>query len=298
MSARPTLLSIDWDFFLWRAFEAADGGRLEGLFDWTHNERHGAEMSALLWASRWAAIASRGLDPVALAGFKGPRPAEFAARLAGRADASVATLLLADSHKSGVVAASMARDAAGGCPSVLHFDAHHDCGYDLAEVRRQSRRGEADCASWLYHAARLKVVGDLTVVYPDWRADEEMPVRYPGRVRRLRWSEWLAEGGAERVRVDVAVLARSGAWSPPWYDAHYLELASALRPARTVCLDCAGAEGCGGGFDACRARPWTPPEGLTDAYRAAAGAGDGARAPLADRILGGDPSLPLAGGDL
>ena len=117
-SARPVVVSIDYDFFLFRADEAkaaavarlarsvgSDKATVLGLFDWGHSEGYGPTLQSWLWTDRFAALLAEGLDPVDVTGIRrdlGCTPIKkFLSTLKRSFDFSGARLGIADSHSMG-----------------------------------------------------------------------------------------------------------------------------------------------------------------------------------------------------
>jgi hypothetical protein len=291
-----TMISIDWDFFLWRGSEAREPmlsvtlpDKKEpqevhslNLFDWGHSEGQSALLQNILWNVRWQGFTRVGLDAREITGHRcdqgGVEPGEFALKLCARFDLTRARMMFGDSHAMGYIAASyarrLARTSADGRTAqpvhVVHFDAHHDLGYSAAKVKKEAAGSEADCASWLYHALRRKWVADVTVVYPDWREqntdggalDAPHLKKYRTQIRALTWSEWLATTSAEPRHTVMVNAARSSAWTPPWYDASFAHLIAALPVASRECMDCSKAYPHVGDHDACKPRAWAEPTAL------------------------------------
>lgn len=261
-----TMISIDWDFFLWRGYEAKEAFietvrgpiHADQLFDWGNSEGHSAELQQFLWMTRYSGLVACGLKPEEIAGFRDPHPLAFASHLASRLPAGPLGLLLADSHAVGFRAARMAFEREGQEPvHVLHFDAHHDLGY--RGVQQQKRSGHTDCGAWLWHAMDRGLVSGVTVVYPDWRSDGDWAQllkaphmrRFKERVHSTRWGAWRQEHGP--LDVSVINVARSSAWTPPWFDLDFQRFVGAI-PASSRCLDCEADTP--GGHDACVPREW------------------------------------------
>lgn len=271
-------LSIDWDFFLWRAFEGKDkdlylsvpenqqakyGKSIYAghIFDWGHNEMQAPWLQDSLWQQRWAAIAKVGIDPHVITGIRpeigGVHPADFWHEVDTR-HPLVGSLYTCDSHAQGLSAISEVYARSGGSKlEVIHFDAHHDLGYDANQVKREVRDGRADCGSWLFHAMRLKMVDNVTVVYPNWRHPEPFPehLNPATKVHFTTWDDWSKRNKWDAEPAAAVVLARSSAWSPPWHDGLFEALAMRIgaTATSTYCLDCLGASGT---YHACKPREW------------------------------------------
>lgn len=180
-----TLVSIDWDFFLWRGAEAkapmitTHPGTPEAreidsvwLFDWGHSEGHTPWLQETLWQTRWLIFQQNGLDPMKISGVRpevgGVSPPDFMKKLKSRLKLDDSLLLYADSHAMGIHAAQEAKAHNGHAPvRIIHFDAHADMGYDEERIRREEQKGVSSCESWLYHALKLGYASEVVIVYPD-----------------------------------------------------------------------------------------------------------------------------------
>jgi hypothetical protein len=277
--SRPTMLSIDWDFFLYRGAEVEDGKIVVfpgtdkeeeihalQLFDWQHAEGRSAAIDGAIWASRYAALVRVGLDPLTVCGPPpgSVQPRAFIDALIDRYDMKDAHLLFSDSHALGFLAVSDAK-ADGPPVNVVHFDAHADLGYsaDRCLHRRKSQR--VDCEDWLWHALDQEIVDEVTVVYPDWKGTREWEsIRsmhhlcdFTERVHVATWSEWIARS-YEREKIEHINVARSAAWTPPWFDHDFLRFIAALPVNESTCLDCFALQKVGA-YDACTPREWEAP---------------------------------------
>lgn len=260
-----TMISVDWDFFLWRGAEAKDKqiacsqGNIPSWmpFDWGHSEHRHPLLQGMLWVSRYATLRGYGLEPESITGFRDVTPDSFVADLTARELGRIndIDLIIADSHAAGYSALRYASEPV----SVVHFDAHHDLGY--SGVYAQKKRGETDCAAWLWHGLDRGLVKDVLVVYPNWRDTEEWAAllkqrhmrRFRKRVSCCTWDEWKA---MERSLADTEVInvARSGAWAPPWFDKDFASLVDMLRFGEMTCMDC--QYDAPPGADACTPREW------------------------------------------
>lgn len=223
MKSPITMLSIDWDWFLWRGAEAKDvliEATLPGaeeptrvpaihLFDWGHSENHPPALQAIVWQIRKMSFLNLKLDPNVAAGIRedaGCTPVDtFISALKSRFD-NQGPLYLADSHAMGYVAASELRALTRQPIHVVHFDAHHDLGY-TDEVKH------LDCGSWLFHALQHKAVSQVTWVRPDWlhpdvdlSASHLQPFR--DRVRDISWADWLREGVLGKTAPLAGIIGR------------------------------------------------------------------------------------------
>jgi hypothetical protein len=293
-----TMISIDWDFFLWRGLEAKEprvrvfpGTPNEEdihavhLFDWAHGEGHGPFMQSMMWQHRYGGFVRTGLDPNIVPGIREDKgctpPRTFIEALEARFDFDDAFLFYADSHAMGFASVHEAFHHNNAQPvRVVHFDAHADMGYDTEQIEAQVKEGRTDCATWLYHAIQRGMVEHVDVIYPDWRNDEEREglvgeayiQEIADRVDFHRWSDWLRiTNGAEPAPVILTNVARSSAWTPPWFDNAFEAFVELIPAYEMTCLDCTETFGSTpGGHDACTPRDWAPREDLLRAEEALA----------------------------
>jgi len=264
---QPTMLSIDWDFFLWRGLEAAAPNIVVHpgtdkasevsagwFFDWGHSENRAPVLQNVLWGLRYGTFTRAGLDPRVVAGFRDVTPAQFADKLAEIFPSmESAPVLAGDSHGWGFRCVRDTADIADGQPiRVVHFDAHADLGYlSTEDMRRESERQQFDCASWLYHAINEGLVDEMVFVWPDWRNEKEAEqVRKAEhllpllpKITMMPWSEWAKTptAGSDVLLTNVA---RSGAWAPPWFDDDFHQFVfHQLASNEVTCLDCDHGDG-------------------------------------------------------
>lgn len=276
-----TMLSVDWDFFIWN-------GRRDGLVVHPSTSRERTvrspeiispqleEKSSLRkqhkrWLFQRRLYASLGLDIESELAIRPERgcvpPAEFASLLKERFPSDF-PVWYCDSHVFGLAAVAKASRQVGGPVRVVHFDAHADLGYRTrlkrVVVHRETRRKQAECGSWLYHALELGLASEALLVYPDWLGLAEWEligaaphIRALGdRVKVTTWSDWVAETtSAEEAAILLA--SRSSVFSPPWLDGSFLHLVELLGGEQT-CLDCAQRPAIGP-HDACTPRDWQGP---------------------------------------
>lgn len=226
------LLSVDWDFFV---------RVLSGEWDWQHAET--LLHRDVLWPIRAASLLM--MNPGV------EHPAEITTPQGGfvdlvgalaRAGVSLrgAELTVSDSHALAMEAFAPYAPAPG--MRLLHFDAHHDLGYDAATVREHDRKGVIACDDWLYWTMKGCPTLKADIIYPAWKGDEEWehftrptpPWLRAGLLARVSPWVWrtgndpIPWGDGQAVAVHVC---RSGSWSPPWHDADFLRLVAALERA-------------------------------------------------------------------
>ncbi len=211
------VMSIDFDFWL-------EMPEFENL-DWAFREA--PIFIDMMWAIRAsnALAAGKDLRKICRMPDDEPRPREFAELLdehkISRGRSKVA---ISESHIMAYKWFEELDDM-----HIIHIDAHHDLGY------RDRSDDKVDCGNWLRFLINEGKVSKLTMIYPKWRQ------------RQL--DEWkLAEAeiresikipldvhyGLEHLPRDITIkkilLARSGAWVPPWLDRDFMSLALSLSP--------------------------------------------------------------------
>jgi len=282
------VLSIDWDFFLFNGLESDDPGKqilaTKGpnagkelpvcmFFDVGSSESHSSFLQGIQKLSQYAGMLANGFEPLDLHGvvteWGCTEPERFLEEIKGRLDWILEPpVLFADSHTWGTSAVLEGWKANGHEPvNVLHFDAHADLGYTTEKTMKMSEEGSCDCGSWLFHMAYSGYVDEITVVYPDWRAESEREqvldyehvqehLVEEGRLTLMSWSEWLkgGRGSMQSECIQAVNLARSGAWTSPLMDEDFLKLVSGIPSlGDRVCHDCTEDHKIGG-FDACKPR--------------------------------------------
>ena len=113
---------------------------------------------------------------------------------------------------------------------VTLLDAHHDSGYkSLPDTLTGIGRNGYSCEDWMLRFASA----ERQVVYPDWRKSIDCENGEPLLpVTRMLWSNFDPQ---ERV-YDRVFVCRSGAWTPPWLDEHFISFISDF-PKRYTSLD-------------------------------------------------------------
>jgi len=271
-----TVLSIDWDFFFFRALEAEDvkktvevNGRpvsLWGFFDWGHSETQGGGLQTLLWHVRFLDFTRQGLDPYVIAGinkeFGCTDPDAFNAFVMKALGVKDANVNISDSHRHAYYTMDDAAQNAGAPVHVIHFDAHHDLGYGKRKYANRKNK-VYDAEDWLYAALDTGIVKSVQVVYPNWRglvekegSNLEHLCDYD--VAFTTWDAWCKAPPINIEVVDIHI-ARSGAWVPPWFDKQFEEFTRMWSAPELTCMDCI-VSGNSNQPHACEIRPWEDPK--------------------------------------
>jgi hypothetical protein len=252
-----TMISIDYDFFIPHGmyepeiYLPAANDTMPGdlVYDWQMGEGRDPGLQDVIWRTRCMNFKMWGLDIEELT--KPPLSIEdFITELSIKlSDYGTPAAYMADSHAWGAI---VARDYAKACGPlrVVNFDAHHDLGYDTIPKR-------LNCDNWALHGLQDGWISDYTVVYPDWLGLKEWEDRKMPWLKGLKkkthvmtWSDWILSW-PEIEDPEVAFLCRSSAWTPPWADPGFQELADEFF---TTCLDCQHqAES---PYNACELREW------------------------------------------
>lgn len=70
----------------------------------------------------------------------------------------------------------------------------------------------------------------------------------------MKYSEWCRTGKSRGI-LEYAHIARSSAWSPPWFDQAFAEFVQTFPSFERICVDCIYENP----FNACKPRPWSAP---------------------------------------
>ena len=237
---------------------------LNQLLDWGGTEAHGGMLATIIWLNRIANAVSWGVeirDVIGLINRGGnvmPQPfTEHVLEIWPHL--SYSKVYYGDSHAMALFGVNALhtieqrkamKSADTDDPEgvevtpirVVHFDAHHDMGYDAEQVYGQQRQGSSDCASWLWHMIDLERVAEVMFVMPNWtkgypwtRVLEGIDDRYQhieqylDKIVALTWDEWVATDRPEKNEtIDGAYVCRSGTWVPPWLDNEFLQFVKGL----------------------------------------------------------------------
>jgi hypothetical protein len=247
----PTLLSVDWDFFVYHGAHArveiispASGELIEipgrHLYDWGTQEGLSDTLQQALWEARSFAFALVGLDLTTEHSIRPElgctEPEDFLALLQSRYQ--LPPPAIADSHAFAFQHAYLFHDR--GAPfHVISFDAHHDLGYRADAVNDEIADNCVSCESWLYHLLRTSPATTVEVVYPDWSgrqeweesADKRPHLRpYHDRITINTFNEWKQQSVSVKPQpAEGLFLCRSGSWTPPWTDQQFLDFIAAIE---------------------------------------------------------------------
>lgn len=288
---KPTLLSVDWDFFPYNGelddVEVTNDGKRElmpGLlvYDFGHSEGWSPVMHTVAWEQRVISFASYGLDLLAdhTIRTQDTQPEQLFERFAEEFSGfSSSPLYIGDSHTwAGLLTRDLSQMLSQPL-SVINFDAHHDLGYGKGtyeERLERIERGEIACDDWLFVALAVGWVDQVTIVYPRWRGLKEW--QFEDEVIERPWLDRFADQititteqeffASDLARLEIATtfIARSSGWTPPYLDERFNELIGSLQ--LTSCLDCENPGMSAGQFNACIPREMRPVEEILEERKA------------------------------
>ncbi len=119
---------------------------------------------------------------------------------------------ISDSH---ALSYNVARDT--GCTSVYLFDAHADLGYGGL----RSLNFELNCANWLGKLLKDGIIEKANIVYSPYTLERFQDFKEINDAFNVEYIAW--ESIPAGVEVAAVHICRSGAWTPPWYDAKFLK---------------------------------------------------------------------------
>lgn len=230
MDTKPTLISIDWDFFMYNGKHAGDWV----LYDWGTSHDLPPSIQEVIWVTRAHSFIAQGLSfesEVAIDPTRGCTSiADFAKKMHKTYDTQGGISRYLNSHGdffrhiedlSGIIEQPM---------RIINFDAHADLGYNDDD--------ELDCGSWALIALELGYIDEYIQVYPDWLGLAELEGAKLKKRIRLRphlskikfttWSEWTKEETC-LTRTPMTYIAHSTPWTPPHLDPELAELIRLLN---------------------------------------------------------------------
>ena len=229
---RKLIVDVDFDFFV----------REPQAMLWDHSESHGRVIQDVIWHSRCMSAVQQGVDLSEITRPPdGPTPETFWQELVKRGwSFDDVKLLYSDSHA--VVGMEIPAQLSWGEEyEIVHFDAHHDLGYNDSSLIDHVDGAYADAGSWLFVVGMLmRQVKKITIVYPEWRRQPcplakkfDLAEERLGGDRLTKRREALATAGTElevlywddmtarEGVVDLVSVCQSSAWVPPWMDSQF-----------------------------------------------------------------------------
>lgn len=186
---KRVLLSIDWDYFI-------DCGGLE-----TVSLRENHANIYLRWYKEYFQ------NPMFVFSYRiCPGLKNFWENLKERFRLDDSCLWISESHKYSY---HLCRSL--NCRRIISFDAHSDLGYECL-----GGRGYIHCANWLGQLLRYRELEEAQVVLSPYSAEKPGDFTEYHRVSFCRPDDLRMEEGETVAGIHIC---RSGAWTPPWYDA-------------------------------------------------------------------------------
>lgn len=238
---KPTLVSFDYDVLseatrpLPSDRPALKTARNE-FFNWGGDENLDTSQSARWWANRARAFERAGVSIKDVVNEHRAPSWQAASKRLKPIARPPGAMVVAESHVWGAVYVCALARAAAHPVHLVTIDRHHDLGYinpgseDTREQAVALVELEATCDNWIWGCMQRGWITDVTYVRSDaqWYDEykHEPPMAEPGlleRVFRCSWSQWN-----EPRYTDGLLLVRSGAWSPPWMDGGFIDMAEAL----------------------------------------------------------------------
>ncbi len=242
-SSTPVLLSMDFDMLSGPSRPSADDSielrraRISH-FSWQGDERLNADESSAWWAMRAQESNAAGLALQQVIDAHQSPSVSQALKVLSNIPRPSGRAVIADSHVWGAVYSCAMAQSFKQAIRVVSFDRHHDLGYlnpgheDTCEQAQAHMRAGASCDNWLWGAIERGWIEAVELVcadamwYDEYRTEPpQAPEDVLAKVTRTRWSQW-----ANRLpsHADGLLLVRSGAWSPPWLDQDFVDLAGKL----------------------------------------------------------------------
>jgi hypothetical protein len=208
------VLSVDWDYFL----PCLDD------YDWGHNEERGIFFE-LIWTFRAyeRKMSDYGKEdpPRAIQTVKVDQDElnAFIERvLIRRLGRDALKLYVCESHAAiWDMMKWVHGQVSGAMFNVWNLDAHHDYHYG-----NKPAPGETpNCGNWAYQGKQAGLIHQYHLIYPRWRGESPEP----GGADVGSYTDSLFYGFQEATlskHFTLVFLCRSGVWTPPWEDNHWM----------------------------------------------------------------------------
>lgn len=203
------VLSLDWDYFI----DATASERF-ALFPDGGNENMPQGIQNIIWNGHYLNHGNPELKQLKDIGIKQGELTALYRLLKHNVVEGFTDVVIADSHRHAYSAITEMADTL--MPSVIELynvDFHHDCYFSHEEDR------PVDCGNWVYKL--IKKYGDDLIV--SWIRQPDSDPWKDGEL----WEMHLTDLSGRLF--DLVVLCRSGMWSPPHLDQHFISLAKRLK---------------------------------------------------------------------
>jgi len=203
------VLSLDWDYFI-----DATADERGALFPDGGNENMPYGIQNIIWNSHYMSHNNPELIQLKNIGIKQGELTALYRLLKHNVVDGFTDVVIADSHRHAYNAITEMADTLQ--PSVIELynvDFHHDCYFSHAEDR------PVDCGNWVYKL--IEKYGDDLIV--GWIRQPDSDPWKDGELWEMKLTDL-----SDRL-FDLVVLCRSGMWSPPHLDQHFISLAKRLK---------------------------------------------------------------------
>lgn len=192
------LLSIDWDYFI------------KAPQDYMNSYIENQKSIQDLWYKRYFKLKSNGIEIKDL--FKLDDFTEFWDRIRDKFHIGRNTrVIVSDSHKLSYYISQRSK-----CREVYLFDSHADLGYGGFA----SLEFEINCANWLGKLFKDGLVHKAYIIYsPNTFEDKDF---FKEQNEKFNIEYLSIEDLDENIEVSNIHIARSGTWTPPWYDGDFM----------------------------------------------------------------------------
>jgi hypothetical protein len=255
---KKTLLTVDWDFFIWNGLEAEEDYEFLVnnkmipawlFFDWGVSEGMSAETMDESWESRKDQWTNAELEFEKEFNIRTDRgctdPKDFVKTIRKNLKIVEPNSFYSDAHSLAYILLGETYESCGNEPlHVLMFDAHHDMGYWKEHINRQIKEGFSMSDTWLFHGINNGLVDSVELVYPNWRGKHEWTESLGNSHMELveknvtvyTWDEWNCMKHHD-IDVQAFHVARSSHWTPPWLDRSFNRFIKSLYLSYMDCAE-------------------------------------------------------------
>ncbi len=198
------LLSIDWDYFIYT--------KKENWNSYLENDKN----TVNLWYKRYIQSKVQGKDIKELF-LLSSEVAEFWNKIKEHFQFEEGIkAFVSDSH-----ALSYNIAKGNNCNTVYLFDAHSDLGYGGLS----SLNFEVNCANWLGHLLKAKIVKRAHIIYSPFTIEKPEYFKHLNSIYNIKYQKLNDLG--KGIKVSAIHICRSGAWTPPWLDNRFYQFIGA-----------------------------------------------------------------------
>ncbi|WP_058486841.1 hypothetical protein [Defluviitalea phaphyphila] len=200
-----TLLSIDWDFFIYT--------KKENWGSYIENN----ETTIKLWYKRYILSKAQGINIQNFFKLSSEINTFWEKLKKYFLFTKDTKVYVSDSH---VLSYDIAIN--NGCNIVYLFDAHSDLGYGGLS----SLNFEVNCANWLGKLLKNKKISQAHIIYSPYTIEKP---EYFREINNAFNIHYLSLSQLDKdIKVYAIHICRSGAWTPPWFDEKFMKFVSDL----------------------------------------------------------------------